>query len=44
MSPRAVPIRDLPTRVFHWFLVLGITVSYLACSEEGWLFAVHTAS
>jgi cytochrome b len=44
MSTRAVLVWDLPTRVFHWLLVLGVAVSYLTGGEEGWLFAVHTAS
>ena len=44
MSARAVLVWDLPTRVFHWLLVLGVAVSYLTGGEEGWLFVVHTAS
>lgn len=44
MNTRAVSIWDLPTRVFHWLLVLGVAVSYLTGGEEGWLFVVHTAS
>ncbi len=41
---RPVLVWDLPTRVFHWLLVLGVAVSYLTGGEEGWLFAVHTTS
>ena len=44
MSARAVLIWDLPTRVFHCLLVFGVAVSYLTGGEEGWLFALHTAS
>lgn len=41
---RAVPVWDIPTRVFHWLLVLAVVVSYATGGEEGWLFVVHTAS
>jgi cytochrome b len=44
MSARAVLVWDLPTRVFHWLLVLCVATSYLTGGEEGWLFVVHTAS
>src|SRR5512134_1118505 len=44
MSTQAVLIWDLPTRVFHWLLVLGVVTSYVTGGEEGWLFVVHTAS
>jgi cytochrome b len=44
MGARAVLVWDLPTRVFHWLLVLGVAISYLTGGEEGWLFVVHTAS
>jgi cytochrome b len=44
MSTCTVLIWDLPTRIFHWLLVLGVATSYLTGGEEGWLFVVHTAS
>ena len=44
MDSRAVLVWDLPTRVFHWLLVLGVAGSYLTGGEEGWLFVVHTTS
>jgi cytochrome b len=44
MGARSVLVWDLPTRAFHWLLVLGVVTSYLTGGEEGWLFVVHTAS
>ena len=41
---RAVPVWDLPTRAFHWLLVVAVAVSYVTGGEEGWLFVVHTVS
>lgn len=41
---RAVAVWDLPTRVFHWALVITVIVSLLTGEEEGFLFGVHTVS
>jgi cytochrome b len=40
----SVGVWDLPTRLFHWLLFLAVVISYASSEEEGWLFAVHTAS
>lgn len=44
MNARPVLVWDLPTRIFHWLLVLAVVIGYLTGGEEGWLFAVHTAA
>lgn len=44
MNARPVLVWDLPTRIFHWLLVLAVAIGYLTGGEEGWLFAVHTAA
>lgn len=41
---RAVVVWDLPTRIFHWALVVAVVVSVLTGEEEGALFVVHTIS
>src|SRR5512132_1562501 len=35
---------DLPTRIFHWALVIAVVVSYVTGGEEGSWFVVHTVS
>jgi cytochrome b len=44
MSNVAVPVWDLPTRIFHWALVAAVLTSYATGGRHGLLFAVHTAS
>lgn len=44
MSTQPVLVWDLPTRLFHWLLVVSVIVSYVTGGEEGWLFVVHTVS
>ena len=41
---RAVAVWDLPTRLFHWLLVVAVVVSYATGGEEGPWFVVHTVS
>lgn len=41
---RAVAVWDLPTRLFHWLLVVAVVVSYMTGGEEGSWFVVHTLS
>jgi cytochrome b len=41
-NTRRVPIWDLPTRLFHWLLVLLFAVSYLSAQRGE--FAIHFAS
>jgi len=36
-----VPVWDLATRLFHWLLVLFVTVCLLTGEDEGLVFAVH---
>jgi cytochrome b len=44
-APRvSADVWDVPTRLFHWLLFLAVVVSYASSEEQGWLFAVHTAS
>lgn len=38
---RDVTVWDLPTRVFHWALVVVLSVAYLTGGEEGRWFTVH---
>src|SRR5512144_1564575 len=44
MTARAVPVWDLPTRIFHWVLVIAVVVSYATGGEKGSWFVVHTVS
>ena len=44
MTARAVLVWDLPTRIFHWALVIAVVVSYVTGGEEGSWFVVHTVS
>ena len=44
MTTRAVLVWDLPTRIFHWALVIAVVVSYVTGGEEGSWFVVHTVS
>ena len=44
ITTRAVPVWDLPTRIFHWALVIAVVVSYATGGEEGSWFVVHTVS
>src|SRR5512133_3410581 len=44
MTTRAVLVWDLPTRIFHWALVIAVVVSYVTGGEEGFWFVVHTVS
>jgi cytochrome b len=39
---RAVPVWDLPTRIFHWTLALAVFTAYASGEGEGALFIVHT--
>jgi len=41
---RQVAIWDLPTRVFHWLLVVAVALSYATGGEEGRWFTVHVLS
>ena len=41
---RQVAIWDLPTRVFHWVLVVVVALSYATGGEEGRWFTVHVLS
>lgn len=41
---RQVAVWDLPTRIFHWGLVIAVAVSYLTGEEEGPWFVVHLVS
>lgn len=41
---RQVAIWDLPTRVFHWALVVAVALSYATGGEEGRWFTVHVVS
>jgi len=41
---RAVAVWDVPTRIFHWALVVAVIVSLLTGEEDGFLFGVHTVS
>jgi cytochrome b len=41
---RAVKVWDLPTRVFHWSLVVLVVTSWLTAEDEGPLYVVHTLS
>jgi cytochrome b len=44
MATCAVPVWDIPTRIFHWALVIAVVVSYVTGGEEGSWFVVHTVS
>jgi cytochrome b len=44
MTARAVLVWDLPTRIFHWALVIAVGVSYLTGGEESSWLVVHTVS
>ena len=44
MTASAVPVWDLPTRIFHWALVIAVVVSYVTGGEEGSWFVAHTVS
>lgn len=44
MTAHAVLVWDLPTRIFHWALVIAVVVSYVTGGEEGSWFVVHTVS
>lgn len=41
---RQVAIWDLPTRAFHWLLVVAVASSYASGGEEGQWFTVHVVS
>jgi cytochrome b len=41
---RDVKVWDLPTRVFHWSLVVLVVTSWLTGEDEGPLYVVHTLS
>jgi len=44
-SPRTqlgVLVWDLPTRVFHWALVILVAAAWLTGEGEGWQFVLHT--
>jgi cytochrome b len=41
---RPVAIWDLPTRLFHWPLVVAVVVAYATGGEEGRWFVVHLAA
>jgi cytochrome b len=39
-----VKVWDLPTRVFHWALVVLVVMSWLTADDKGLLYVVHTIS
>ena len=39
-----VKVWDLPTRVFHWSLVVLVVVSWLTAEDKGLLYVLHTIS
>ena len=41
---RQIAIWDLPTRLFHWALVVAVALSYATGGEEGRWFTVHVLS
>lgn len=39
---RSVRVWDLPTRVFHWALVVLLVVAWLTGEDEDWIFVIHS--
>ncbi|MBL4615696.1 MAG: hypothetical protein JKY27_12590, partial [Magnetovibrio sp.] len=40
-AQRTVRVWDLPTRIFHWALVVMITLAWISSEADGKLFMVH---
>ena len=41
---KAVPVWDLPTRLFHWLLALSVGTNLIVEPRGGWQFPVHVAA